>query len=155
MVEHNNKFVKEMIANQIANVSFDSSQLVSRASEGIEAVLTNIDLSLRIESGNHAKVDKKKDVYTKSSSSSGWTEYCPGRAYKAFPTMETVRQPASVFTWARSTSILHPGAIHLKWARPPMDIQFIIQLFVTSCSTLQTFQIHQRESKTYVTHKTK
>ena len=50
------------------------------------------------------------------------TEYCPGRAYKAFPTMETVRQPASVFTWARSTFIfLHPGAIRLKWARPPMD----------------------------------
>ena len=57
MVEHNNKFVKEMIyiANQIANVSFDSSQLVSRASQRIEAVLTNIDLSLsvRMESGKH------------------------------------------------------------------------------------------------------
>ena len=31
----------------------------------------------------------------------------------------------------------------------------IIPLFVTSCSTSQTFQILQRESKTYVTHKTK
>ena len=115
-MEHNNKFVKEMIANQIANVSFDSSQLVSRASEGIEAVLTNIDLSLRMESGKHAKVDKRKDVYTIADRvlDGKMTEYCPGRAYKAFPTMETVRRPDSVFTWARSTVNLHPGAFRLN-----------------------------------------
>ena len=64
-----------MIANQIANVSFDSSQLVSRASEGIEAVLTNINLSLRMESGKHAMVDKRKDACLhNSSSSSGWED---------------------------------------------------------------------------------
>ena len=119
ILEHNNKFVKEMIANQIANVSFDSSQLVSGASEGIEAVLTNIDLSLRMESGKHAKLDKRKDVYTIAHRvlDGKMTEYCPDRAYKAFPTMETLRQPASVFTWARSTIILYIRALFVTNGR--------------------------------------
>ena len=96
--------------NQGANVSFDSSQLVSRASQGIEAVLTNIDLSLsvRMESGKHAKVDKRKNVYTIAHQvlDGKMTEYCPGRAYKAFPTMEREvlkrLNPSSLLGWIRT-----------------------------------------------------
>ena len=122
MVEHNNKFVKEMIANQIANVSFDSSQLVSRAFEGIEAVLTNIDLSLRMESGKHAKVDKRKDVYAIAHRilDGKMTEYCPGRAYK---NGNSPSASLRIYVGAVNYYFKHPGAIRLKWARPPMDIQ--------------------------------
>lgn len=48
MVEHNNLFIKEMIGNQGANVTFKSSQQVSRASMQLEAVLSNLDSILGI-----------------------------------------------------------------------------------------------------------
>ena len=56
MVEHNNNTIKELIFNQGANVSFESAQLVSQASQGIEAVLDNLNVSLEVgkESSKHA-----------------------------------------------------------------------------------------------------
>ena len=64
MVGHNNNFIKEMIRNQGANVSFQSAEQVSRASMSLESVLTNLDNMLAIadESNKHAAVDRKKDV---------------------------------------------------------------------------------------------
>ena len=65
MVEHNNNIVKELIANQGATVSFASTQLVSRASQGVEAVFDNPDMAIQVhrESGNYARIDKQKDVH--------------------------------------------------------------------------------------------
>ena len=66
MVEHNNHYVKEMISNQGANVTFASAQLVSNAAKGISDVLRYLDSSLKIkiESGQNTFVDKQKDVFT-------------------------------------------------------------------------------------------
>ena len=64
MVEHNNNFIKEMIKNEGANVTFKSAQQISRAAMGLEAVLSNLDsiLSVKEESGRHVVVDRRKDV---------------------------------------------------------------------------------------------
>ncbi len=109
MVEHNNNIVKELIANQGANVSFASAQLVSRASQGVEAVLDNLDMALQVhrESGNHARIDKQKDVRLIANEAlrQNMSAYSPGRAYKTFTKMNRdVLQgltPSSLLTWIR------------------------------------------------------
>ena len=109
MVEHNNHYVKEMISNHGANVTFASAQLVSRAAKGISDVLRNLDSSLKIkiESGQHTSVDKQKDVFTvvEEVMDKQMSVHCPGRSYRAFPKMERDvlhhLQPSDLLTWIR------------------------------------------------------
>ena len=65
MVEHNSNAIKELIFKQGANVSFESAQLISQVSQGIEAVLDNLNVLLEVgkECSKHARVDKQKDVF--------------------------------------------------------------------------------------------
>ena len=109
MVEHNNNFIKEMIRNQAANVSFQSAQQVSRASMGLESVLTNLDNMLAIadESNKHAAVDRKKDVLliAKAVGRNVRKQTRP-RAHKSFPSMKydvlQLLNPCKLSQWIRN-----------------------------------------------------
>ena len=90
MVEHNNNFIKEMVRNQGANVTFHSAQQISRASKGLDAVLTNLDnvLAIQTETGRHAVVDKRKDVLMIAHEVKGNViQQKEPRAHRAFPKM--------------------------------------------------------------------
>lgn len=91
MVEHNNNFIKEMIRNQGANLTFQSAQQISRASMGLDAVISNLDnvLSIKAESGRHADVDKRKDVLLIAQEvRNNVTRQRQPREHKAFPKMK-------------------------------------------------------------------
>ncbi len=90
-VEHNNNFVNDMIRNQGANVSFQSAKQVSRASMGLESVLTNLEniLAIADESNKHAAVDRKKDVLLTAKGGGGNArKQTRSRAHKSFALMK-------------------------------------------------------------------
>ena len=64
MVEHNNNLCKEMISNQGANVTFESSRTMSRAVKTVNDVMTNFDKEAEISgvSGQHCRASSEDDV---------------------------------------------------------------------------------------------
>ena len=107
-MEHNNNFIKEMIKNEGANVTFKSAQQISRAAMGLEAVLSNLDsiLSVKEESGRHAVVGRRKDVLMIAEEiRDNINKKTKPRAHRAFPGLkrDILHQlnPSKLVQWVR------------------------------------------------------
>ena len=64
MVEHANNQIKELLSQQGANVTFESTNKASSSIEGVYDILDNLDNNLNItpESGEYAVVNKHQDI---------------------------------------------------------------------------------------------
>lgn len=92
MVEHSNNYAKEMIHNQGANVTFNSSQRITRAANTTKEVLDNFDKSIRLklESGQHTRSNRSADILqvVKCLHSNSILSKEAGRVHCSFPKVE-------------------------------------------------------------------